>query len=521
MKRLMITTLLAFACVNVQAAPTKPAKNPPPALPAGEVPETVAPFSKNEFDKLVKEAKARGSRGTAAVDTKLELALSDSFRNIRNEIIGGPKIADGKETSEMMAGIKTPEQLHDLLKRLNDDQYYESLSPDAKFAAAQMAPFIAAQGLFNRSMELVDGSPLTHMAVVNMLRGISAGVMVYLPTDQWEAGIKYMVLPAGNLPLIANENDVHRYIETELIPVLAKMVKRLNGLNFSSKPVYFDNKVFYGTANFADETNRYIRVGEPERHLALASGFASISGLESLNAYSLRGAFKTIDALATNTGFASALGFRPEQTTVKKRTAIVRQMNASYGLFNLRPNGKSWMQASYDNLNLAVTHGIIAWNELKARTNDTGSFGGNANSYGVALDPRSFLGAERILNAASANLTYLLSDGNDGKMQSAVVNSEGRKITLKNFFYNPPNSLMDLLPNGFDESPYNMTAKVNGKSRVWHNYLSGRPTAWPLAEYQKIFPEVKNNNDIPFTARVLSQSWGGQIVGLPLAGLVL
>lgn len=102
----MLVSTTAFASVKKHPA----AGTPPPLAPA---------ITAATFEKQVQEAKNRGSRKTAAVDAQLESALSDSFRNLRNEIIGGPKVVDGKETAVMMPAMKSPEQLHALLKRLS------------------------------------------------------------------------------------------------------------------------------------------------------------------------------------------------------------------------------------------------------------------------------------------------------------------------------------------------------------------------------------------------------------------
>jgi len=523
MKILVTVALIAGSLMSSAHAAPSPNKNKKPVMTeAGTPPDAGTPMTYEEFEKAVKDAQTRGARGTANVDVALESALSDSFRNLRNEIIGGPKFADGKETGEKFPGITTPTQLHDLLKRLNDDNYYNKLSPDAQFAAAQMTPFIAMRAIFNRAMRLIEPSPFSHLQSVTALRAMATGVMVYLPTKQWEAGIQYMVVPSDDMGKdIADENALHRYFEEELVQVLAKMATRLEQLNFASKPIYFDNKVFYGTAEFTNQQDRYVRLGEPERRLALANAYATLSNLESLNAYNLNGFFKAVDALAKNAGLASALGFNPDRTTSKKRFSIIRGINNSDGLFNLRPGGNVWMVNAYTNFTKSVTNGILAWKELRARANDSSSVNSASNAYGVALDPRAVLGADRVLAITSSNLGYIVTGKGKERLGSAVVNSEGRQISLYNFFGNPPKSLIDLMPDKFDETPYNQTAQINGKARTWHNYLAGRPVGWPVQEYQKIFPEVRTSADIPFTARVLSQSWGGWVLGIPMSSVLL
>ena len=486
---------------------------------AGPAPALSPEITAEQFDKAMDEAKSRGKRTVAAADKITDQALSESFKNLRSRVIGGAGTdASGKATT--FAGAQTPDDLQAILKDINDDSFYAKLSPDAQFAAAQMAPLIAFHGFFNRAIEWIEPTPIAHMGTVAVLRSLGSGVMVYFPTAQWKAGIEYLTVPSDDMgPIIRNENDMHAFLEKDLIPAVVKMKDRLEALNFIQKPVYFDNKIFYGTANFFSDRDQYLRIGEAEKRAVLANVYYALSGLESVDAYNLNGLFKAVDTISKNYGFNSFLTFNPDASTAQKRFKVLKDANSSVGFLNLRDGGKTWMHASYNSLTFAVINNALSFHELREHLNDT-------ETYGNVMDPRSFVGGSRMIGNGLTNLRYIVTGkGKTAKVQSGVISTEGRVVSLENFFNNPPTSIVDLMPNGFDESPYNMTANVtvDGKktSRTFHNFLSGRPNAWPLAEYQKVFPELKNSDDVPETARMMSQSWGGWLLGVPMSALVL
>jgi hypothetical protein len=488
-------------------------------LAAGTPPAADAEITSAEFDKAIKDADARANRTVAASDMITDQALTDQFKDLRSRFIGGPSYKNGKEGEPTQKGIKTPAELHTFLQDINNDAYYNALSPDAQFLAAQMAPLIAFHGFFNRAMDLMEPTPITHMASVVGLRTFASGVMVYFPTDQWKVGMEYITMPSSDMgTLIKDEDDLHLFMQNELIPAIAKMKDRIKALNFASKPIYFDNRFFYGTASFFSDRDQYFRIGEAERLTVLANSFYILSGLESLNAYNLQGLFGAMDQISKDFGFSTVL-FNPEGTTARKRFSVLENMSKRTNLFHIRPDGDTWMRRSYQSLNQAVYNNTIAFRELKKYPDDKDS---SLNF----MDPRTFMSSFPRMGAGLRNMRIIVTGGNekDPIVQSAVINSDGRHITLKNFFYNPPQTLTTLMPTAFDSTPYNPKSTIlyEGKIRPWHNFLAGRPTAWNITEYKKIFPnEVNNSEDVKSTARVMAQAWGGWLLGVPMSALVL
>ena len=51
----------------------------------------------------------------------------------------------------------------------------------------------------------------------------------------------------------------------------------------------------------------------------------------------------------------------------------------------------------------------------------------------------------------------------------------------------------------------------------FRNYLKGSSINWDLSQYSQIFPGVMNGQQLIDSARILSQSWGGGLIAMPLA----
>lgn len=509
--------IVATPISSVSAAPKKPAKPAairivPPTAPAPAIEPLI---TQEAFDSEKSDAEQRGGRNLANADIMNDGVLSESFLNLRSRIIGGPVYENGKASTHSYAGIKTADDLYQFLSWINDDSNYNKLSDDAKFAAAQMTPLLAFQGFYNRAMKLVESEPIAHSMVVTTLRTFASGVIVYFPTEQWTAGLKYLVMPSSTMGGdITTEIDFHRFLERELVPAVIKMKNRLEALNFKKQNIYFDNQVMYGTASFFSDRDRYIRIGEAERRATLSGVYYVLSGLESLNAYNLNGIFESIEKIGKNYGW-NALSYDPGKSTSKKRFEILREISEKRGLFELRPGGEGWMKASFSSLQYAVANTAWSWAEIKGRSKEKDS--GNS-----LFDPRAFMSFSRMIGAGINNMEYIVgTNKGESSVRSAVVSLDSTPVNLSAFFNDPPKNLTKLMPTQFDESPYVNYAQINGKKREWHNFLNGRPTGWDLREFQKCFPNVKSSNDVTRVARIMAQSWGGWLLGIPMSALVL
>ena len=90
---------------------------------------------------------------------------------------------------------------------------------DAKLVAAQMALIMPFRGFLYRARPLVEDHKLAHSFVLTMIRNMSVGINVFLPTDQWSAGLKFVADPYHGIKQdIKNDQDFYNFLVS--VPVL-------------------------------------------------------------------------------------------------------------------------------------------------------------------------------------------------------------------------------------------------------------------------------------------------------------
>src|SRR5262249_36092178 len=154
------------------------------------------------------------------------------------------------------------------------------------------------------------------------LRALASTVMTYAPTPQWQAGLQYVAYPAPELPVIDRISALHTFLDSELIPAQERLIKRLNSLNFGSRPIYFDNRLVYDSDSFVSSRDRYMRLGEPDRKALLAGVYASTSATYSLTSYWLGGFFDAMEEIGDKYGIGQK--FRPDGASASQRFDILR-----------------------------------------------------------------------------------------------------------------------------------------------------------------------------------------------------
>jgi hypothetical protein len=94
------------------------------------------------------------------------------------------------------------------------------------------------------------------------------------------------------------------------------------------------------------------------------------------------------------------------------------------------------------------------------------------------------------------------------------------QVDLVSLYRNPPADLKALYPTRFDTSPDRLILKSkNGESLEYRNYSRGMGTEWKNEAWSTLLPEAKNSKQpdfVPNALRTLRQSWGGDLVALPM-----
>ncbi len=514
-------------------------------------------YSSDGYKEELASAKKYSERSIASTDRDPNTVLTENFRNIESSFIGGSVYKDGKKMADI-PGAKSSEEIFNLLNDLEKE--FKSgkfdATPDAKLLAVQLLMLKPFRGFIYRSRNIFEaGNKRTiaaHAWAVSILRFMAAGIEVYLPTPQWKAAFNFMVEPyyknqdnGCELPSTSKKSDTKKWIKgrcdmvdgptfqawlrAEVLPQLIVFNDTVSSMNFSTKPVFMDNQILYGSANFTSSRDRLVRIGESERFMLLSSIQASMSGLYGMEAFSFRGLFDSIDKISSVYGFQAA--FSTDYATSEQRYNAIK---AHPDLFRLKTEiGKdklnSYLSNSYESLKTSVQNAYFSWVALRDHQNET-------DLQENLFDPRAVAPFARILNTGFGNAfgtvgispptidksNQAAKEIENGEIFSAVINSEKLVVHLKRLYTDPPANLQDFLPTYCNQESTHETKAVEGGIASYRNYRRGRPEHWQQAIYAKYFDGVSDDSkSIERISRILSQSWGGFMLGIPLSMMMM
>lgn len=534
MKTPVLTTIIMFACLFMLMPSSSWSKSKTTMYEMTPINFEDSSFTKQAFKEKIATVNKMKRRSVASTNTFDEkTALSVPFRNIRNYLIGGEIIKpDGKR--KMVSGAKTAADIHRLLVKLDKDLASGNFSstPDAEILAVQLLALKPLRGFIARSKNIFEtkegNARSARSMVVTGLRAMAAGLETYLPTEQWSAAYDYVVQPyykRANSEKVCLQNwsekcyltdgpSAQAWLMNEMMPRLENVhttLAKLTTDGMQNKIIYWDNKILYGTANFVSHNDRYLKLGQAERLLMLSATQATQSAILGLNAYHLDGLFESFDTIAKTYGIGSI--FNSDSATAKGRFKAIRKHP---DLFRFKTEeeklAREYMRTSYQKLKAAMQTSYLAWKILDRGEN-------NPALQANLLDPRLVAPFQRIWGTAWPNMMGIVGLRSDGvqeiaspTVRSAVVNGEKVVVKLRKFFNSPPHSLQDFMPISFVDGTEFLTNNF-GKYR---NYRRGNPNGWKVHVYGEYFENVKDPEDVRRVARVLSQSWGGFLLGLPL-----
>ncbi len=517
-----------------------------------EGPEDDYPYMSDEEYTAFKKVAVKKS-ASRVPSTRLDFAdpnvkFTSEYLNLQAKLIGGPVYdKNGQKTGNVETGVRDADGLAALIDKADDDAYYATLPNDAKFIVAALASMKPYRGFAFRARRLFDANNFVHAIAIAGLRFAATGINVFLPTPQWKAGfqyfteplpVKYQTLTAAELKelpkssreratsYIVDEYSFFNFVNFEVLPAVSKYSIRLQNLvkaseNGDFKPFYFDNQLVISTANFVDDHDRILKIGGPELRLLLASTLASRSGLYASLAYSWTNLFQAFSGVAQNIGFQTV--FNVDLTTAQARNKKLAQA----GLFLLQSPKK--MALAYDALKESVLQSDLAWKEIKASM----SAANRVSDLQIAplLDPRAFAPFTRSIDASVSTMVSLFEPNQDGKVQSAVVAGESVQVDLYKFFHGDtiPTDLKKFMPTSYVPGPKVFTSNSGSREGELakaaggplRNYLEGSPATWDLNLYRVYFPSLKNERDVQNAARILTQAWGGWVIGMPMSAMVL
>ncbi len=473
-------------------------------------PEQVNALAKKFFSE-------RNNRTPDAAITLSERSLSDKYIEFEKRYFDETK-------------IKTPADFAALLEEL--DKNYDGYPEDMKLLVARITPLRQMGGFFWRVIPILSKARMTQEIGSGALRAVYSQMAIKFPDNVDKVVFQYLTQPQpGLLQQFTSERDLQVFAHVTLYPALKTSIKRIEGLNLAAKPVVFDARLRFGEDSFpGSSTNRFHLVGEAERFTMLSRLHRRLFMIAVFCAYDLDGLMKYRAAVGKKLGvdvaalqelnpLSSYFGDAQAELGGITRETRVAMMKKFPNLYKLRSAdepattsfGKRAMVLAYSHFRMHVSYLSNAWKVLqksgRAGTSvlDPEFFESRKEQIGDAMEVASNLVPK---DAAAAYPIHSNRLGSDN-----VVH-----VNVRNFFYNPPADLKNLLPNSFDKGDTRadkngwIKAEVGGKSVIFRDYAKGRAIGWNVNEYKKLFPDAKNPADIATIERNLNSTLNGRLI---------
>lgn len=445
------------------------------------------PWMKDEvFKKEKVAARERKDRSVASGAQVNDQLLSKDFKTSRSKFF---QLKDSTDLKAFIAEIN-----------LN----YDSAPDDLKLMAAMMTPLLAFKAFTYKVYPYLSKEEITHSMLLSGVQNFAAFMNMNLPSSMWKAGFELVTSPADedDLQRFNSASDLQNYLVTKVFPAYKLAAKRVAALDFSKKPVVWDNKMFFGTGAFSDNLARFQMIGEGERYLLLANLHFTLADIARFSSYDLNMMLPLIKDVAALYGYDSF--FSAVDGVNAKKIAGVWHQKKYASLLTLRPNGDKNMATAFNHMKEGSRHLALAWTELRDRNDGNQSFIRAAIfAPFTQINDSQVEGLENIMTGK----TSIRSD----------VTGEMVTVDVPGWYANPPQDLKALLPTAFDSSPNmkNYAVKMkDGKTKnvEFRNYFSGRATDWNVGAYKTLLPDLQKGSDVAHSMKILNTSFNG---GLP------
>lgn len=424
--------------------------------------------------------------------------------------------------------IKTPADFAKLLEEL--DTNYDTYPEDVKLLVARISPLRKMGGFFWRVLPMLNHARMAQEVGSGALRAVYAQMAIKFPDNVDKVVFQYLTQPQeGLLEQFASERDLQVFAHLSLYPALKTSIKRIEKLNLTDKPVVFDARLRFGEDSFpGSSTNRFHLVGEAERFTMLSRLHRRLFMIAVFVSYDLDGLMKYRAAIGKKMGvdvaglqelnpMSSYFGGAQAEIAGLTRETRVKMMSKYPSLYTLRSAnepastsfGKRAMILAYNHFRMHVLYLTNAWQVLQKS-------GRAGNSV---LDPEFFESRkEQIDEAMSVAVKLVPKDVSEAYPIHSNRLGKIVHVNIRNFFYNPPTDLKKLLPTEFDKGDSRadkngwIKAEVDHKPVIFRDYSKGRATGWNVAEYKKVFPDVRSPEDVATVERTLNSTLNGRLI---------
>lgn len=472
--------------------------------------------------------------------------------------------------NEILA-IKTSEELYSFLVRV-DKNYDQLKTEEAKYFALQMSMMIPLKGIYwrldglfashvgDRRADLTDTTQNLYSALVSRVAVFNNIFAGFSDANHWRAGYDFLAVPNENFTFnevatrsacemkksgspraprnggyvfgheFKSERDYRAFLACEFYPALLAAEKRLEallstkkvkGMESSADFFAWDNKVVFGAASFdpdrGEDMDRIRKITGGDVYAVMATIESAKASTESIIAYRLKGLTSILNKagwviaspginLTTKKRRGSWNAEKRSEIVAKRKQFLTAEMNNFYG-----GDYKYWMAKSLKSIEKWWTYA----DKSRQIYEDTDDFFDRTDAQ-VIFNPALVNFINRSLNLTNDTIKAMIFN-NESVVQSTA---NGKKIRLRfrDIYLNPAKDLKVYMPTRFQKVGNKLRAfnsKRLGKRVEYNDFLIGSAVSWNAKEYQKLFPKVKNDEDLREAALLLSQSWGG-LTGLTL-----
>lgn len=416
--------------------------------------------------------------------------------------------------------------IDDLLKELKDG-YPNYRSSEMKLLASQLIPLRAWKGFVFRFRPLAEKANIIHSVLLTSVMSFAATMRFYFPTEQNEALFAYVTEPYEKAVQFKEAEDLQEWIENTLYPITQFSAQQVKDLPVG-QPVVWDGKIFNKEATF-EGVDRYALFGEAEKSAALAGYNQGMAWMTSFLAYKVKNLIPMTKKVGNLYGMDGFPFFGPVTgVPIEERVDVIKSYPE---VFSLRDNNGAikWLGLSLDHMREGMVYAKEAWRTIR----DGGESEVNM------INPIAIQGFRRGINSNIPELEKMLAGPT-----VLVSRVNGKKIQVNiPVLFTTPRSLQAFLPKKpftKDSTYYRSLFLRDRRGQQWEeervmfrDYFAGRAENWEISAYadwvmieevvngKAKWVPVKKGKDIQTLQQVLSQSWGGNLVAMPLAAAML
>lgn len=414
---------------------------------------------------------------------------------------------DFRDFTKAFYAVNSAASLDKLIADYNSK--YDTLSPETKLVVTHLSVLKPLRGILYRLRYVFEKeSTAVHSSTVTAIRSLTSSMLIYLPTDQWKAGLEYVSIPSklnAENTQFANIGQVQDYLVRVVTPILQTAIDRIKPLYLASgtTKILFDNKIAYGTGAFDDGMNRFKIIDTGEFAFDLAQLEMSIFHIDFFCSYNQDQLLQAAEDLARLTGINGFLPFSDLGVSSENRVKKVFQKSKykSYlTLYTQDGYGNKLMKDAGARLSSALSYYQDGWKSVVDREPSALEF--TKTKVAQANDSH--------MQMRFTTMNSLLN----GTPVRSKITGNTVQFKLANLFQNPPVDLKALMPIAFESGSRELKVTTETNDQLtYRNYSKGRAIAWNNAAWASFVPSAAGQSPgyMAEALNTLKYTYGGEM----------